>query len=94
MSEKWLTQEVSAYVASHRLCYLVGMRFKIATSALFFAAVSQFASAQAPASVATRLAAQNALFDDSWQNSLKMNPVMATAIGVEVMVYAYLVHAR
>ena len=57
------------------------MCFKIATSALFFAAVSQFAPAQAPASVATRLAAQNALFDDSWQATLKMNPTLATAVG-------------
>jgi len=57
------------------------MRFKIATSALFFAAVSPFAPAQAPASVAARLAAQNALFDDSWQAALKMNPTLATAVG-------------
>jgi uncharacterized protein (DUF885 family) len=53
----------------------------LAISALFLAAVSPFASAQAPASVATRLAAQNALFDDSWQASLKMNPTLATAVG-------------
>jgi uncharacterized protein (DUF885 family) len=31
--------------------------------------------------VATRLAAQNALFDDSWQATLKMNPTLATAVG-------------
>jgi len=53
----------------------------LATSILFCAAVSPFASAQAPASVASRLAAQNALFDDSWQASLKMNPTLATAVG-------------
>jgi uncharacterized protein (DUF885 family) len=54
---------------------------QLATSALFLAAISQSASAQAPASVATRLAAQNALFDDSWQTTLKMNPTQATAVG-------------
>jgi uncharacterized protein (DUF885 family) len=55
----------------------------LAPTALVLAAVSQFASAQAPssASVASRLAAQNALFDDSWQASLKMNPTLATAVG-------------
>jgi uncharacterized protein (DUF885 family) len=53
----------------------------LALSALFVAVVSPFASAQAPASVASRLAAQNALFDDSWQASLKMNPLLATAVG-------------
>ena len=53
----------------------------LATSALFLAAVSQFVSAQTPASVAPRLAAQNALFDESWQASLKMNPILATAVG-------------
>jgi uncharacterized protein (DUF885 family) len=54
---------------------------QLATSALFLAAISQFASAQAPASVATRLATQNALFEDSWQATLKMNPTQATAVG-------------
>jgi uncharacterized protein (DUF885 family) len=53
----------------------------LATSALFLAAAFQFADAQPPAPVASRLAAQNALFDDSWQTGLKMNPVLATAIG-------------
>jgi uncharacterized protein (DUF885 family) len=41
----------------------------------------QFVSAQAPGSVASRLAAQNALFDEAWQASLKMNPTQATSIG-------------
>jgi uncharacterized protein (DUF885 family) len=27
------------------------------------------------------LAAQNALFDESWQASLKINPIFATAVG-------------
>jgi uncharacterized protein (DUF885 family) len=31
--------------------------------------------------VASRVAAQNALFDDAWQASLKMNPNQATAVG-------------
>src|SRR5581483_6313664 len=58
------------------------MRFnRLATSALFLVAVSQFAAAQAPTSVAARLAAQNALFDESWQAALKMNPTLATAAG-------------
>jgi uncharacterized protein (DUF885 family) len=43
--------------------------------------MSPIASAQAPASAASRLASQNAIFDDSWQASLKMNPILATAVG-------------
>ncbi|HKF47503.1 MAG TPA: DUF885 domain-containing protein [Terracidiphilus sp.] len=31
--------------------------------------------------MASRLAAQNALFDESWQAALKMNPMLATAVG-------------
>ena len=54
---------------------------QLATSALFIAALSQFPSAQPSTSVATRLAAQNALFDNSWQATLKMNPTLATAVG-------------
>jgi len=58
------------------------MRFnRLATFALFLVAVSQFSAAQAPTSVAARLAAQNALFDESWQAALKMNPTLATAVG-------------
>jgi uncharacterized protein (DUF885 family) len=53
----------------------------LATSALFLAALAPFASAQTSSSVASRLAAQNALFDDSWQATLKMNPTLATAVG-------------
>src|SRR6202789_2515340 len=55
----------------------------LATSALFLAAVSPFSIAQAPtaASVGSRLAAQNSLFDDSWQASLKMSPLLATSVG-------------
>jgi len=65
-----------------RSATLIGMRPPLlATSALFLVAFSHFASAQAPTSVASRLAAQNALFDDSWQATLKMNPTLATSVG-------------
>ena len=57
------------------------MRPHLLTSALFLVALSHFASAQVPTPVASRLAAQNALFDDSWQATLKMNPTLATAVG-------------
>ena len=53
----------------------------LAVSALLVAAVSQITFAQAPSPVAARLAAQNALFDESWQATLKMNPMIATAVG-------------
>ena len=52
-----------------------------AASALFLATLSPFAPAQGPTSVASRLAAQNALFEDSWQTTLKMSPTLATAVG-------------
>jgi uncharacterized protein (DUF885 family) len=69
-----------------RSASLVGMRPKLlAASALFLATVSQLVfsqvPAQAPASVASRLAAQNALFDESWQDTLRVNPTLATAVG-------------
>ncbi len=61
---------------------LVGMRFnRLNTSALFLTFVSQLVSAQSPTPVAGRLAAQNELFNDWWQATLKMNPMPATAIG-------------
>jgi uncharacterized protein (DUF885 family) len=53
----------------------------LAPSALLLAAMSQFIFGQAPTSVASRIAAQNALFDDVWQKNLKMNPTLATAVG-------------
>ncbi len=40
-----------------------------------------FVAAQAPTSVASRVAAQNALFDEAWQANLKTNPTQATAAG-------------
>ena len=61
---------------------LIGMRPRLLPiSALFLTAVSQLAYAQAPASLESRVAAQNALFDDSWQTTLKMSPTLATAVG-------------
>lgn len=61
---------------------LIRMRLnRLAVSALFLVPVSQFTLAQAPTSVATRLAAQNALFNESWQAALKMSPTLATAVG-------------
>ena len=53
----------------------------LAIFALFLAALPQFALAQAPSPVETRVAAENALFDESWQATLKMNPTLATAVG-------------
>lgn len=49
--------------------------------ALAMAAVSALLSAQSSTSVAARVAAQNAVFDDAWQTALKMNPREATAVG-------------
>ncbi len=42
---------------------------------------SVFAQTNKPASVTDRLAAQKALFEDSWQSNLKLSPTLATAIG-------------
>jgi uncharacterized protein (DUF885 family) len=53
----------------------------LARSAFILAAISQFVWAQATTSVASRAAAQNALFDDAWQANLKTNPTQATAVG-------------
>src|SRR5580704_156339 len=52
-----------------------------ALSALTLIAMSPFVSAQAPSSVASRIAAQNALFEEAWQANLKMNPTQATSAG-------------
>src|SRR4051812_35965216 len=56
-------------------------RNRLGTSVLFLASLSQLVSAQSPNPVDARLAAQNALFSDSWQATLKMNPGLATAVG-------------
>src|SRR5580693_5270438 len=52
-------------------------------AAIFLATVSYCVQAQKPAtqSVEARIAAQNALFEESWQTSLKLNPTRATAVG-------------
>lgn len=50
-------------------------------SALILAVMPQFISVQGATSVASRIAAQNALFDDAWQTNLKTNPLQATAVG-------------
>jgi uncharacterized protein (DUF885 family) len=51
---------------------------------LFFAAFTLLlgiAAAHAQTPVATRLAAQNALFEESWQAQLKLSPTLATSVG-------------
>src|ERR1700735_4332335 len=57
------------------------LRNFLATSAVMSATLCQFVSAQAPASLASRIAAQNALFDDAWQDALKTSPTRATSVG-------------
>ncbi len=60
------------------------MRTSFLASALLFAVAPFFTRtpAQTPApTVATRLAAQNALFAESWQTTLKLAPTLATAVG-------------
>ena len=54
---------------------------RLAASALFLAAVSQFTLAQTPDSVAARVAAQDALFADSWytQTLVVMSPQSSSA---------------
>ena len=53
----------------------------LALSALLLIPVSHAGFSQAPTSVASRIATQNALFDEAWQTALKMNPMLATAVG-------------
>jgi uncharacterized protein (DUF885 family) len=59
------------------------MRKLVSTFAAFVVLATLSASAQTkPAdSPERRLAAQNALFEDFWQTSLKLNPTQATAVG-------------
>ena len=49
----------------------------------FFIVLIGFASfAQQPqATAASRLAAQNALFNEYWETNLKLNPTLATQVG-------------
>ncbi len=49
--------------------------------ALVFGTVSASAQPKPAGSVESRLAAQNALFDESWQTDLKLSPTRATAVG-------------
>jgi Uncharacterized protein conserved in bacteria len=64
-----------------RIPALAASAFVVA-SALIFATVSVSAQATKPAnSIDTRLAAQNALFEESWQTNLKLSPTLATAVG-------------
>lgn len=51
----------------------------VAAPALLFAVLSL--TAQAPTSVESRIAAQNTLFEQTWQQQLKLNPTQATAVG-------------
>ncbi len=55
----------------------------LVVSALLFAAALPWpvVKGQSMGSVATRLAAQNALFDESWQTNLKLSPTLATGVG-------------
>ena len=42
---------------------------------------SLFAQQPRPTDAATRLATQNALFEESWQTTLRLSPTLATAVG-------------
>jgi len=57
----------------------------VAISGLLLACLSSSVQAQPPRpaalSVEARLAAQNALFEESWQTSLRLSPTLATAVG-------------
>lgn len=53
----------------------------VVTSSLVFGTVSASAQPKPANSVESRLAAQNALFDESWQTDLKLSPTRATAVG-------------
>jgi len=58
------------------------MRFTFpARFTVLLASASAFIAAQPASSVASRIAAQNALFDDAWQAFLQMNPVQGTNVG-------------
>ena len=59
---------------------LFNMRLTLLVApAILFAAVSL--TAQAPTSVESRVAAQNELFEQTWQQQLKLSPTQATAVG-------------
>src|SRR5260221_1236968 len=66
-----------------RVTALTGPALATAFALAFAATVTTSATAQPkPADpVATRLATQNALFEEYWQTELKLSPTMATAVG-------------
>ncbi len=77
--QKCSTWNIPAKSAPSSSANLSVMRSSLlAVPALLFA-VS--ATAQAPKPVAARLAAQNALFEETWQTQLKLSPTLATAVG-------------
>ena len=78
----WSVRRAGARV-SRSLCYASRMRKLASISVAFAIVVTLSASAQSkPAdSVERRLAAQNAIFEEFWQTSLKLNPTQATAVG-------------
>src|SRR5438067_916904 len=58
------------------------MRIRFLPLLALFTVAPLFAQEKPAAdSVASRLAAQNALFEESWQMNLKLSPTQATAIG-------------
>src|SRR5258706_6382348 len=50
-------------------------------SAFVFATLTASAQPKSASSVESRLALQNALFEESWQTDLKLSPTRATAVG-------------
>jgi uncharacterized protein (DUF885 family) len=77
MSLESVFRATSATLSSMRILSVV------APAAIFLAAASFGVQAQTSAaqSVEARLAAQNALFEESWQTSLRLSPTRATAVG-------------
>ena len=55
------------------------MRIPALAAAALFCSTVVYAQTSQP--VASRLAAQNALFDESWQTNLRLSPTLATAVG-------------
>ena len=54
---------------------------KLVVAFALFATLSVSAQSKPADSPERRLAAQNALFEEFWQTSLKLNPTQATAVG-------------
>jgi uncharacterized protein (DUF885 family) len=77
MSFESVFRATSATLSSMRILSVV------TPAAIFLAAASFVVQAQTPAgqSVEARLAMQNALFEESWQTSLRLSPTRATAVG-------------